>query len=456
MTTLLKNCYALIKTNNHYEAIPNTHILIMDNTITYIGKDIQKADQVIDMTNKLVMPGLVNAHGHSPMTLLRGYGSGLSLTHWLNDCIFPAEAKLTPEAVYVGAKLAALEMISGGTTLYSEMYDFPYAEMKAVAESGMKVNICRTGLAFDKEETMDKSIRFLECNDVVKVGKGLLDTNEEIKRELHCEKLPNSIKNAIKSGLIVGEYSYHSEYLTSENFVKGTANVRQQIPSGIQLHVSETINEVNECKLRHNDMTPMEYFEACGALEVGPIYAAHCVHVTDHDLDIMKKHNVSLVHNPTSNLKLGSGIAPIVKAINKGVNVCLGTDGCASNNNLDMFEEMHLAALLPCGVAEDPTVMQVDAVLDMATINGAKAMGRNDTGKLEVGYKADIIAIDLDKPHLFPRKDIPSLIVYSMQASDVTFTMVNGKILYKDGKFFTLNKKEILNEADSIISSLNL
>ena len=209
----------------------------------------------------------------------------------------------------------------------------------------------------------------------------------------------------------------------------------------VHIHVSETEKEHRECMERHGK-TPTQFLKDLGIMDQS-CYFAHCVWCTDEDLKIMAEKGATLVHNPSSNLKLGSGIARTADALRAGVNVALGTDGCASNNNLNMFEEMHLAALLPKGFMKDPTVLTAEQVLDMATVNGAKALGRPDTGILKKGMKADIIALDMSAPHLRPTGDIPSLLVYSAQASDVCMTMVDGRILYEDGSYTTIDSARV-------------
>ena len=362
----------------------------------------------IDCTGKLLMPGLVNCHGHTAMTLVRGVGGGLPLQRWLEEAIFPIEARMTPEDVAAGATWGAMEMLAGGTTCVADMYDFPDAYDVRLAEAGMKASVNRVGLAFADNVPPN---RLAEC--VAYVARGCTD---RINRD----------------------FCIHSEYLTNESFCRELAAANRDLRRPVHLHVSETEKEHRECLARHGK-TPIAYLADTGLLDYGA-YAAHCVHVTDDDFRIMRERNVTLVHNPTSNMKLGSGFARIPAAIAAGVNVALGTDGCASNDNLDMFEEMHLAALIHKGLAKDPTVLSAWDVLEMATVNGAKAVGRTDTGAIEVGKCADFCIVNLDRLHLTPRLDIPNLIVYSMQASDVEMTVVDGEIVYEKGQFLKLDQ----------------
>ena len=352
---------------------------------------------------KLLMPGLVNCHGHTAMTLLRGLGGGLPLQRWLEDAIFPVEAKMTAEDIRAGVVWGAMEMLAGGTTAVADMYDFPHAGGAAFAEIGMKANICRVGLNFVEG-------RLAECVKFV--------------REWN-------------PGRVVADVCIHSEYLTDEGFCRELAAANRELMRPLHVHVSETKREHDECVARHGK-TPIAYLADTGLLDYGA-YAAHCVWCSDDDFRIMRERNVTLVHNPTSNLKLGSGFARIPEAIDAGVNVALGTDGCASNDNLDMFEEMHLAGLVHKGRLNDPTVMGAWDVIEMATANGARALGMHDSGEIAVGKAADLCLVDLDRPHLSPVLDLPNLVVNSMHAGDVIMTMVDGEVLYDRGQWPSVN-----------------
>ena len=349
--------------------------------------------------HRLVLPGLVNCHGHTAMTLVRGLGSGLPLQRWLEEAIFPVEAKMKPEDVCAGNVWGIQEMLAGGTTAVADMYDFPWEMAKALDESGMKGRICRVGLNFVP---------------------GRLEDCVEFTRSFNVSRLKSDV---------LADFCIHSEYLTDEAFCRGIAAANRELKRPLHVHVSETEKEHRECVERHGK-TPIAYLADTGILDCGG-YAAHCVWCTDDDFRIMADKGVSLIHNPTSNMKLGSGFARITRAMELGVNVALGTDGCASNDNLDMFEEMHIASLVHKGLAKDPTVLPAWDVIDMATVNGAKAPGLADTGEIAVGKAADLCVVDLDRLHLTPCLDIPNLIVNSMHASDVVMTVVNGKIVYE-------------------------
>ena len=432
MRRLLKNCAVLATDGQgNFNLIKDGCLGINDTVIDYVGTGIsgEGYDEIKDMKGAVLMPGLVNAHGHGPMTLLRGAGSGLSLQDWLNNVIFPVEDKMKPEDIAAGEKWAVIEMLRGGTTLVSEMYDFPWASGEVLKESGMKANICRVGLSFS-EDTEIPPNRFNECVDLVKNWE---DSSDRVK----------------------AEFCIHSEYLTNEKFVRRIAEINSQLHANINVHVSETKKEHEECKQRHNGLTPIRYLNSCGILDENT-YAAHCVWVDDGDIDIMLDKKVSPVFNPSSNCKLASGFSPVTKMLAKGINVAIGTDGVASNNNLNMFEELHIASLITKCTALDPTLTPASQVLKMATVNGARALNRHDTGEIRVGKKADITAVSLDAPHMYPAFDIMNLLVYSAQASDVVMTMVDGKILYDNGVYTTIDVEKAVFEMNRALERLGL
>jgi len=297
-------------------------------------------------------------------------------------------------------------MLACGTTSVADMYDFPGEMGAALLESGMGGRICRVGLNFVQ---------------------GRLGDCVEFTRDF------NARAAEARDASVLADICIHSEYLTDEKFCRELAAANRELNRPLHVHVSETRKEHEECVARHGK-TPIAYLADTGILDRGG-YAAHCVWCTDDDFRIMAERNVALVHNPTSNMKLGSGFARIVRAMELGVNVALGTDGPASNDNLDMFEEMHLASLVHKGLANDPTVLSPWDVIDMATKNGAKALGRGDVGEIAVGKRADLCVVDLDRPHLAPIYDIPNLVVHSMHGSDVVQTIAGGRILYDRGSF---------------------
>ncbi len=430
MTVKFKNCIILATgENGEFQVLKNCVLCVKDKLIEYIGDEAScpACDEVKDMRGALLMPGLVNAHGHGPMTLLRGVGGGLALQEWLETAIFPIEEKLTPEDVEIGERWAVAEMLAGGTTCVSEMYDFPAYTGRAMTETGIRGNISRVGLSFSDDAEIPAG-RFDEC---VKLVKEWNDPDDRVR----------------------AEFCLHSEYLTKESFVRRIAEANRELKKTVNIHVSETKKEHVECKERHNGLTPIQYLNECGILDEST-YCAHCVWVEDDDIEIMKEKKATAVYNPSSNCKLASGFAPIDKLRDKGVNTAIGTDGVASNNNLNMFEELHLASLLIKNCERDATKATAEEILKMATINGARAMGRSDTGELKVGKKADIIAVSMDKPHMFPAFSIPDILVYSAQASDVIMTMVDGRILYENGEFKTIDIEKTRADMQSCIVRL--
>lgn len=364
-----------------------------------VGRFRAAADAEIDLAGRLAMPGLVNCHCHAPMTLVRGLGGGLPLQRWLEEAIFPVEAKMTDEDVHAGAVWGAMEMLAGGTTCVADMYERNY--QRAFLEVGMRARVCIPGLS---------------------IVPGRLEKCISGTREW------NKWMRDVVKGDVCMDVCIHSEYLTDEPFCRGLAAANRELGRRLHFHVSETKREHEECIARHG-RTPIRYLADTGLLDHGG-YAAHCVWCTDDDFRIMAEKGISLVHNPTSNMKLGSGFARVVRARELGVNVALGTDGTASNDNLDMFEEMHLASLIHKGMAHDPTLLSPWDVIEMATVNGAKALGRDDIGEIAVGKKADLCIVGLDRLHLQPTLDLPNLVVHSMHASDVDMTIVGGNVAY--------------------------
>lgn len=416
---LFKNADVLIRRNDGYKKLHQAFLGVRDDKIDYIGLSEPELnyDEIKDYRHKLLMPGLVNTHCHSPMVFLRGYAHGVPLDIWLNEKIFPIEASLTPEHIESASYFAMLELLAAGTTSFTDMYFFPEQTAKAVIDSGIKANINKYIMCFDENQRIEDS----------QIGPSV-----EFFKKYH-----NSANGKLKV-----DFSMHAEYTNKEHIVKEYSRLCKQYGANMHIHMSESKKEHEECIQRYGK-TPAEFFRDCGTFD-SPTTAAHCVHCTDSDIDILKQYNVSVAHNATSNMMLGNGIAPIKKMVDKGVNVTLGTDGVSSNNNMNMFQEIHLTALIHNGVNHDPNSLTTTEVIDMATINGAKSQGRFDTGELKVGNKADIIALDLHKPHLFPNFETTVLLCFSAQGSDVCMTMVDGKILYEDGNYLTLDKEKII------------
>lgn len=427
MNTLIKN--ARIITMNTENPVITGDVGITDDTIAFVGKHIGfTPDRVKDVKGNIVMPGLINAHTHTPMTLLRCYADDLRLHDWLFGKIFPIEGTLTEQEIYWGSMLGCWEMIAGGTTSFADMYFLNSGTARAVQTSGQRANICRALQCFD------------DCDDF---------KNDERMRqalELYSEY------NNSGDGRIVIDMSAHAVYTNTERYLKFISKTIDKLGCGAHLHISETRRENEEC-IKKYKMTPAGVFESCGFFNTRTI-AAHSVYLTGGDIDIYKDKNINIASNLTSNLKLASGIAPIGKYIKEGINVALGTDGAASNNNLNMFEEMHLAALLQKGINEDPTEISAFEALKMGTINGAKALGIEKCGILREGWRADLIIINTDKPHLTPCYNPLSAVVYSAQAADVDSVMAAGKFLMEDKELKTVDTEQIKFEIKKITARL--
>ncbi len=430
MKILYKNASILNFTDNKLNVIKNGFLATKDDLIAYVGKEEPKDnfDCVKDMTGAIIMPGIYNCHTHSPMTLLRGVGSDLPLDKWLFEKVFPVEDKLTAEDIEAGSYLALMEMISGGTVSFSDMYFEPERTCEAVGIAGLKANISRPVQCFDPNEKPEDSYR--------------------IKQSV---ELFDNYNNSF-DGRILVDFCIHAEYTCDEKTTRYYSSVCNERKGNMHIHISETLKEHNECIAKYN-MTPTKWFESLGAFD-SRAFAAHCVYLTDDDMEIFRNRGISVVHNPTSNMKLGSGFAPVEKFLSKGINVALGTDGAASNNNLDMLEEMHLASVIHNGYLRDATVMNAEKIIKAATLNGALLQGREGCGNILEGYKADFIAISTDAPNMIPCLDEAALIVYSAGRSDVVLTVVDGKVLYEKGEFLTLDKEKIYFDVRKAVERL--
>ena len=433
MKRLLSHAGILGWKDGAFDFLKEGYLGIDGDTIDYIGADRPAGpyDEEMNLSGKVLIPGLINCHCHAAMVLLRGIGSDLPLDRWLYEAMFPVEDRMTAEDVAAGNELAMLEMIASGVTSFSDMYLFPYEMLRVNEPVGMKINLCRVLQCFDPAQRPEENTRIAESIKLFEDAHETQDGRVRVDFAVHAEYTTNDAHTR-----------YYAERILPYKF-RGAA---------VQIHLSETRKEHEECIARHG-MSPAAWFEKMGIFQL-PTAAAHCVWCTPEDIEILKRNGVSPIHNPTSNMKLGSGYGPIPEMLDSGLNVALGTDGAASNNNLNFFEEMHLAGVLHNGHLMDPTVMRPDAILRMATVNGAKLQGRSDTGCLMVGKKADVVAVDFDRPHLFPSFDpLPSL-VYSAQASDVVMTMVDGRILYKDGEFLTLDRERVMHDVKKAIERL--
>ncbi len=378
------------------------------------------AEKIIDARGGLILPGLVNCHTHAAMSLFRGLADDLPLMEWLNNYIFPAERNMDAEFVYTGSLLALAEMILSGTTTFCDMYLFEDQVAMAARKAGVR---CLVG-----EVLYD-----FPSPNYGPVENGLVYT-ESLIQKWHKDPL---VSIAVEPHSL---FTCSSKLLTASNELA----LKYKVP--VIIHVAETLSEVSEIKEKYGK-SPVKYLDSLGLL--GPhLIADHCVHIEDADIKTLAVNGAKVVHNPESNMKLASGIAPIPQMLSQGVTVGLGTDGCASNNNLDLFSEMDTAAKLHKVNTLDPTVMDALSVLKMATIHGARVLGLDGvTGSLEVGKKADVIVIDTHKPHLTPMYNAASHLVYAARGNDVIHSVINGRPVMEDRKLLTLDIAEIITQA---------
>ncbi|MBQ3510062.1 MAG: amidohydrolase [Peptococcaceae bacterium] len=399
-------------------------ILIEDDKIAVLGQVSEEqasGAEVIDGRHTVAMPGLVNTHTHAAMTLLRSYADDMELMPWLNDKIWPAEAKFVNEYIYWGSALAAVEMIQSGTTTFADMYDSMHEVARVTEESGLRANLARGCVVFSDPElkNIQKNVRLYE-------------------------NFHNTADGRIKV-----YFAPHAPYTCPPEYVSKIVEAADQCKTGIHVHLAETQDELRQIREGYGK-TPTEYLNDLGVFKL-PTLAAHSVYLTESDIAILKENNVGIAHNPSSNLKLASGIANIPKYLQAGLNVGIGTDGCSSNNTLNMFKEMTICSFVQKVNAMDPTVLPAEEILKLGTIGGAKAMRWDDEiGTLEVGKKADLILVDINKPHFAPWNNTVSDLVYSAQGSDVKTTIVNGKVLMKNYEVLTMDVEKIMAETSRI------
>lgn len=417
---LFKNISIL---NESFEIEENMYVGIDGEKITYISKEAPKRGfgRVYDGTGKLLMSGFVNTHAHSPMALMRGYGENMALQDWLNKKIFPFEAKLTGDAVYWATMLAMAESVRFGIVSTTDMYYFSEDMVRAIAESGTKNNLSRSITCFDDSELWE------------------LESAKEMK------SLFETYHNA-EGGRIKVDMSIHAEYTSTPKIVRQMAEYTSSIGANMHVHLSETQSEHEECKARHG-MTPAAYFNRLGLFDT-PTTAAHCVWIEGEDFEILKEKGITVASNPVSNMKLASGVCNVPKLLDMGINVSLGTDSVASNNSLNYIEEMKYFATAAKERVKDPTAVTPKQALRAATSSGAQSQGRSDTGVLARGKKADLIVLDISGPHMHPVHSLINNLVYSASGSDVVLTMADGKILYENGKYFTIDLERAVYETE--------
>jgi 5-methylthioadenosine/S-adenosylhomocysteine deaminase len=427
MNILLDNITIIPMTIRDF-VIEKGFIVITGNTITRMGDGPApegQYDKIIDGANKVALPGFINTHTHAAMTLLRGYADDLPLMEWLQTKIWPLEDRLTAEDIYWGTLLANIEMIKSGTTAFTDMYFHMDEAAQAVEKSGLRGILSRgmVGVGPENELAITQS------------------------RELF-----NKWQGAA-NGRITFMLGPHAPYTCPPDYLKQVAALADELGAGIHIHLAETKGEFEDIKKQYGK-TPVELMDDIGLLE-RRVLAAHCVHLTSHDIEILASKQVGVAHNPESNMKLASGIAPVPEMLEKGIAVGLGTDGASSNNNLDMLQEMRSCALLHKVNTFNPTILPAGQALEMATVNGAKALGmEKETGKLGAGMKADLILLSLSEPHMTPRYDILANIVYAGQASDVLTVIVDGNIIMEDRVIKTVDEQEVLEHCRSIAERL--
>lgn len=382
----------------------------------------------IDAKNKLVMPGLVNTHSHSAMTIFRGVSDDTQLHDWLYTCIFPLEAKfVTPRNVRLGTQLAIVEMLRSGTTIFNDMYYFEDEVAKAAKEIGIRavVNEGLIGFPVPNAANSDEGIKYIE----------------------HLMKKWNG------DSLIVVGVSVHAPYTCSSELVKKAWALSQKYKVPFNIHLAESQWEVDSIMKTFN-CTPVAYLNSLGVLTDNMV-AAHCVHLTKEDITLLANNHVGIAHNPECNMKLCSGVAPIPALLKENAEVGLGTDGAASNNNLDMFQAMYTAALLHKLSSNDPTVMNAQQVVEMATIGGAKVLGIDKLiGSLEKGKAADMLIIDLNRPEVYPNYNIYSTLVYSIQSSAVNSVIINGKMVMENRKIIHIDEDKLYKDISLLADSI--
>ncbi|MBR4110078.1 MAG: amidohydrolase [Clostridia bacterium] len=417
---LIKNAYIV----NMVSPISKADLLIEDNRIVEIGIIEKEADKVIDATGKVVMPGMINAHTHIAMSLFRGYSDDLELMDWLQK-VWKIEDLMTPEDVYWLSLLSMIEMVKSGTTTFCDHYFFEEKTAEALTKLKMRGTLSRCIIG--DGEAADARLK----------------EAEELYNEWH-----NRENERIK--VCVGA---HATYTCPPETIKKSLELAKKLNAPLHIHYLETLDEVNQMKEKYNKSTT-EYLEELNTFE-NHVILAHGVHLNDEDINSLKHIKGGIVHNPISNQKLGSGIANIKKQRENGLTVCLGTDGQGSTNTLDMFEEIKSAAYLQKATYKSATAISAKDVLQMATIDGAKVLGlENEIGSLEVGKKADLIIIDLNKPHLCPVHDIYSTLAYSVNGADVETVIVDGNVLMENRVVLGIDENEIMEKCNDIVKRL--
>ena len=420
MSILIHNCTAALM-DEAGTVLPGAFVAVEGTQITYVG--IQRPqgsfEEEIDGEGGVLMPGFVNAHTHVPMTAMRGYGDGNNLQDWLHNYIFPVEARWDDRAIRCCTDLGLAEMIASGVTCIADMYGHSPAIAQEVAAAGISANLSVGGVQFTDDFNPDTH------NDC------------RVQRELTEQW------HGYNDGQILVDASVHGEYTSHQQLWRWMAGYAREHGLGMHVHISETRSEHEECLARHGK-TPIQVLNDYGVWD-GRAIAAHCVWTTPEDWAVMAEKGISAIHNPMSNLKLGSGIAPVPAMKKAGVNVCLGTDGVSSNNCTDFFGDLKIAAILHNGAGCDPLALLPIDALRMATANGGRALGRK-TGVIAEGYTADLILVDFSHLNLTPCHSVLSNLAYAAHGSDVRMNMARGRVIYKDGDFLTIDIQRVKRE----------
>ena len=432
MGIVLKNILALLPEGNAggaRDVLRETDIYIEGTRITAMGKKPEGflEEKVIDGKDRLAIPGLVNCHTHSYMSFMRNVADDLSFMDWLFGSIDPIEQQMTDEDTYWGACLAIIEMMKSGTTCFNDMQMNIHQTTRAVKESGMRAVISRGLIGSGNDEAGQMRLR---------------QAYEERDAAADCERLSFML-------------APHAPYTCDEGFMRIVSEEAKKNHMGIHVHLSESESEIAQIKEKYG-CSPIEMADRNGLFDV-PAIAAHCVQITESDMEILKEKNVSVVTNPASNMKLGNGFAPVPEMLEKGINVCIGTDGAASNNSLNLFHEMSLLALIHKGVKRTPQCISAKENIRIATINGAKALGlEKEIGSLEVGKKADIAILNLNSPSLTPRNNLIAGLSYSANGSEVETVIIDGKITMENRKILTMDEDLVYKKINEIIVRLGL
>ncbi len=423
MADLLIKCMAVLTMDGEGDIIHNGEIAVRDDLIYHVGPSGStpgdfSPERVLDYPRMVAMPGFVNCHTHAAMTLFRGYADDLPLMQWLNEKIWPLEALLTKEDIYRGTLLCCAEMIRGGTTTLADMYVDMERVAQAVDESGLRAVLSRGMIGAGPG------------------GESALAESKEFVKQWHGGA----------GGRIAAMFGPHAPYTCPPEFLEKVVAAAEEMGVGIHIHLAETGDEIKEIVEKYGK-TPVALMEEVGLFEL-PVLAAHCVHLNDSDIDILARRQVGIAHNPQSNMKLASGVAPVTRLLQAGALVGLGTDGASSNNNVDMLEEVRAAALLQKLHTGDASALPAYQALHMATAGGARALGMQEQiGRLVNGLKADIVIMDMHKPHLYPLFDIYAQIVYAAASSDVHTVIIDGRVVLENCRVLTLDEDVIMAEA---------